>query len=475
MDIQTTSALPGLDLAIGIANRAVHDVPAYQQVCRTHGVTGDVVGADAFTRLPVTTKADYLRRHHINDLMWGGDITGAGSWSATSGSTGTPTFFPRDDGALDDSIEFYGRILDENFGIRDESTLVIVCFAMGTWIGGTYSYQAFLGLRERGRRISVSTTGIDVAAAVRNLTDLGPRYDKVILAGYPPLIKDVVDQAGDKIDDLDVYLLLAGEAISEAWRDHLLWQIGQSDEPTRICLMYGTAEAGVMGHETPATIAIRRAARPGSAVARDLFGDCGTRLPTVVAVDPSRRYVEVDDGYLLFTIDTSLPLVRYRINDKGDVFSADRLRSVLDEHGYAALAESVDSSDVYVVLTGRTDVATTFYSSNIYPRHLAEAFDDPSVASRVTGRFVVDGAPDETHDPVLRVDVELGQAATADPALIRRLETLCLDALLANNDEFRTLRTLHGDRTNPRISLHPYGTAPFNAMATKHNYTEGNR
>ncbi|MBE7195700.1 MAG: hypothetical protein INR66_24890 [Gordonia polyisoprenivorans] len=464
----------GLDRAIDLANRARRDVPAYAEFLDQHGVTCEVEGRDDFATLPATTKVEYLQRYSIPQLMWDCDVSAAGSWSATSGSTGNPTFFPRDDVALNDSTRFYGRILEENFGIGDQTTLVIVCFAMGTWIGGTYTYQTFLELRRHGRRISLTTTGIDVDAAVRNLTELGPHYEKVILAGYPPLIKDVLDRAGESALAQDLYLLLAGEAIGEGWRDHLLNRIGHPDRPERVCLMYGTAEAGVMGHETPATVRIRRAARPGTLLAWKLFGDKGTRLPTFVAVDPESRYVEVVEGFLLFTIDSTMPLIRYRINDRGGVFTADRLRAVLTVCGYPELAEDVDPAAVYVVLAGRTDVATTFYSSNIYVGHLAEAFDDSLVTARVTGRFVVDGTPDESHEPVLRIDVELSAGGSADDELAALLTSLCVESLTSNNDEYRTMRAAHGECTIPRIKLHPYGTGPFGAVSVKHNYVGGN-
>ncbi|OBA33211.1 MULTISPECIES: phenylacetate--CoA ligase family protein [Gordonia] len=462
--------IAGVEEALDLANRAARDVPAYRRLVLARGA------ADKPLRdlrdLPITSK-EYLRRSPLPELLWFGDITATGSWSATSGSTGSPAFFPRDQVALDDATVFYGRILEQNFGIGAESTLVIVCFAMGTWIGGTYTYQTFLALRGKGARVSVTTTGIDVAAALRNLTELGPYYEKVVLAGYPPLIKDLLDQASD--DDLaqDIYLLLAGEAIGEGWRDHVLSRIGRPGQPDRVCVMYGTAEAGVMGHETPLTIAVRRAARPGSRLGAAIFGLESTRPPTLVAVDPMRRYVEVEDGYLLFTINSVLPLIRYRINDRGAVFSADRLRDELIECGHSELAAQVDPAAAYVVLSGRTDVATTFYSSNIYPSHLAEAFDATLVTDSVTGRFVVDGMPDESHDPVLRVSVELAAGTDATSSLAQRLRVLCLDSLLAANDEFRALRTEHGERTDPQITLFGYRTGPFAAPQIKHTYVSG--
>ncbi|WP_241548472.1 phenylacetate--CoA ligase family protein [Gordonia alkanivorans] len=407
--------------------------------------------------------------------MLDGDIALADTWSSTSGSTGKPTFFPRNQEALDDAAYFYRRIFDECFEIGNHSTLFVVCFAMGTWIGGTYSHQAGHGLHRLGYRVSVTTPGIDVGAAVTNVAELGPHYEKVVIAGYPPLVKDVLDQMPDAALAQDICILLAGEGIAEEWRSHLLERIGRR-ESERVCLIYGTAEAGVMGHETPLTVAVRRAARTDSTLQSKLFGGAGT-LPTFVQVDPQRRYAEVDEeGYLLFTIDGALPLIRYRINDQGDVWDGQRLRNALAECGRGDLASRVDSDGCFVVLTGRPDVATTFYSSNIYPSQIAPAFDDPSVTRLVTGKFCADGSPGEDHRPVLRIDVELSAGTRTAPAdLADALVDLCRTELLRNNDEFRTLSAEHDDdRTTPRVTLHLYGTGPFRP-GIKHNYVGGTK
>lgn len=467
------SSQVGLDHAIELANRALTRVPAERDHVRANGHDGSpILDHAGFLALPTTDKAGYLRRHPIPALMWDGDITGAGTYSATSGSTGSPTFFPRDEVALDDAVAFYGRIFDESFEIGDHSTLVIVCFAMGTWIGGSYSYQAALGLRRAGKRISVTTPGIDVSAAVTNLVELGPHYEKVIVAGYPPLVKDVLDQTPESAFAQDIYVLLAGEAITEGWRDHLLERIGRPAQPQRVCLMYGTAEAGVMGHETRVTSAVRRAAMPGSALADALFGTGTRAIPTFVEVDLTRRYVEVDkDGYLLFTIDSALPLIRYRINDRGAVLTGHRLREILVACRHAALAERVDPDSAFIVLTGRPDVSTTFYALNIYPADFAGVFDEPALTGLVTGKFFADGSPGDDHEPILRVDVELAANAPTPPTGTRTmLGQLCRSALTVNNEEFRTLdASREGVGTTPRISLHAYGTGPFKP-GIKHTY-----
>ena len=333
---------------------------------------------------------------------------------------------------------------------------------MGTWIGGTYTYQAVLGLRDRGHRLSVITPGIKVDAAVQVLAELGPRYEQVVLAGYPPSIKDVLDQAPESALDQDIKILLAGEAITESWRDHVLNRIGRPASPERVCLIYGTAEAGVMGHETALTTDIRRRAAADAHLGTELFGDDQTRQPTFVRFDPERRYTEVDDdGFLLFTSDSSLPLIRYRINDQGTVLSGVQLRRIVSGCGHEDLGERIDPADGFLVLAGRPDVAAQFYGLNIYAGDLQEAFDADDVIGQVTGRFVIDPALDANSDQILVIAVELADSGEYSGDLYRALAARCLAALTTNNAEFRELRGEYGERTRPRIRFHAHATGPF--------------
>lgn len=455
-----TTAGTGLRRAIEVARKAARRVPAYTAHLAESGRPLPIT-RDDFDRLPPMTKDNYLRRYGLADQLLDGRATSAGTWSASSGSTGTPTFWPRDEHALAESAVFYDRILT-TFGSRERSTLVIDAFAMGSWIGGTYTYTGTLALRERGHLISVATPGIDADAVLSCLMDLGPRYEQVVLAGYPPFVKDVLDAAGGDVLRQDIALLLAGETITEAWRDHVLRRLGIAGSPERVCLMYGTADAGIMGHETPVTCGVRRAARLGTQLADALFErDCAT-LPTFVEYDVDRRFAEVDDeGFLLFTIDAARPLVRYRINDIGRLYTAAQLITILLQHGETELATTVHPEANFLVLYGRPDVVATFYSLNIYPEGLRAAFDDPAVAARLTGKFVIPSDDGLEGPPTLRVQAELARGDAGDDALRSLLARLCATALATSNGEYRALRASKGDVVDPVVTLHSYGDAPF--------------
>ncbi|MBI2034785.1 MAG: hypothetical protein HYT11_03590 [Candidatus Levybacteria bacterium] len=138
-------------------------VPAYKDFLKKNRVYKDKIKTITDFRLvPTIDKNNYLRSYPREALCWDG-IFEKKRWtiSTTSGSTGEPFYFPRED--LQDwqyavTAELY---LLSNFSIDKKSTLYIVGFPMGGWIGGLFTYQALKLLSKRGNyNISVITPGI---------------------------------------------------------------------------------------------------------------------------------------------------------------------------------------------------------------------------------------------------------------------------------------------------------------------------
>lgn len=468
-----TEETPGSAHALRIFHRAVGDVRAYSEFLAEHGLDPATIRtAEHFAMVPPMTKANYLRKYPRPSLMWHGDVNEAIVWSASSGSSGRPTYWPQNEASFEDNVELYDRIFRLHFDSREKSTVVVVGFAMGNWIGGTLTLRVTEELRRRGHRLSIVTPGLN-DTILSNVAELGPHFDQIVLAGYPPFIQNVIDRAGPEVLEQDVKILLAGERIAEQWRNHILNRIGRPDEPERICLIYGTADAGVMGHETPTTTTIRRLADSDPALASDLFGTNAV-LPTFVEYDPILRYTEVDeDGFLLFTVDTGVPLIRYRINDHGAVLTCDQVAAVLKRHGYCLPIATTTPDAAFLVLRRRSDVATSFYAVKIFPENIAAALEEPEISAAVTGKFVLSTRTDEAFAQSLDLRVELREKVLATPGFIELLTGRVVAALDRTNSEFRQLRTVRGDAAVPRVTPEPFGSARFH-FEIKHRYSGDN-
>jgi phenylacetate-CoA ligase len=72
-----------------------------------------------------------------------------------------------------------------------------------------------------------------------------------------------------------------------------------------------------------------------------------------------------------------------------------------------------------VYVFGRSTFAVSFYGANVYPENVAPALEQRELASRVTGRFVMQVVHDDDKNAELEVFVELAGGASADRTLER--------------------------------------------------------
>ncbi|MGC4989831.1 phenylacetate--CoA ligase family protein [Nocardia salmonicida] len=457
--VSNTSAHPGFARALRVFQRAAVDVPAYGKFLADNGVDPTLVRTPAdFAQVPATTKDNYVRAYPLNELLPGGDITAAGTFSASSGSSGAPTYWARACLSHDQGVELHSRIM-RGFGADTRPTLVIVGFSMGDWIGGTYTFRCLADLPAHGVPVSVLTPGMDIDLIRADIAALGPYYDQVVVAGYPPFVRDVFDGAPAAVLDQDLKVLMAGEGISESWRDNLLALLGKPGRTQDTCLIYGAADAGMFGHETSRTIAVRRRAENDPHVRAALFGE-EMVVPSLVEYDPAYRYFETDESArLICTLANAMPLIRYRINDEGDVHTGAQLSAALGQS--RRVASCADPTRGFVSVRGRRDVAQSFYSVKFAPDNIRAALASASVADQATGKFVLRKTTDAAGADRLRLLVELRPDHQAGADFADDVRHAFVTTLCAASAEYRDLCTRIGDRARPIVEPRPYGSAEF--------------
>lgn len=296
-------------------------VPAYGAFLREHGVDPRAVRTAAdFRALPLVTKDNYVARFPLAERCRDGRLSSCDMIAVSSGSTGEPTFWPRfvsDEYAVAARFE---QVFHDGFEADRRRTLAVVCFPLGTWVGGMFTASCCRHLAAKGYPLTVVTPGNSKDEILRVVRSLAPEFEQTVLLGYPPFLKDVVDAGvaqGVPWREFAIKLVLAGEVFSEEWRTLMAERAGMSRALFDSASLYGTADAGVLGNETPVSVAIRRFLSTRPDAARALFGEA--RLPTLVQYDPFVRYFEENEGTLVFSGDSGIPLVRYAISDKGGV------------------------------------------------------------------------------------------------------------------------------------------------------------
>jgi phenylacetate-CoA ligase len=464
---------------LALFHRTAAGVPAYAAFLREHGIDpAQIRSADDWQRLPLMTKPTYFRRHSLAQLCRDGELSACDMVAVSSGSTGEPTFWPR---ALIDELAVarrFEQVFRDGFRADERPTLAVVCFPLGTWVGGMFTAAACRHLATKGYPITVVTPGNNRAEIVRVVRALGPQFSQTVLLGYPPFLKDVVDAAiaeGFTWRDQAIRLVLAGEVISEDWRDLMAERLGLGDPARDTASLYGTADGGVLGNETPISITIRRFLAGDPRAAREIFGQA--RLPTLVQYDPFERFFEDHAGTLMFSGDSGVPLVRYHISDEGGAIPYAALIARLRGLGFdaEACARRGGSRGIrplpFVYVFGRSHFAVSYYGANVFPDTVVIGLEQPAIRELVTGKFVLEVRDDEHRDRELWIAVELSargaEAATAP--LGDAVAESILAALLRLNSEFA--HYVPAARQRPRITLWPTGHPEYFLVGVKHRYS----
>lgn len=322
----------------------------------------------------------------------------------------------------------------------------------------------------------VATPGNNKAEIFRVVRELSPHFEQTVLLGYPPFIKDVIDAGAAEGIDWASYnpkLVFAGEVFSEEWRTLMTQRIGSVSPYHDSASLYGTADGGVLGNETPFSIAIRRWLADHPEAARTLFGE--SRLPTLVQYDPASRFFEMHEGTLVVSGENSVPLVRYQIADKGGVLSFDEMWDFLRKQGVQSLGELGLHKEFqprnlpFVYVFGRAGFTVSYYGANIYPENVTVGLEQPEIMAWVTGKFVLETQESEDGDKYLHIAVELLPGIEPDLEIIPIIAESIRTQLLRLNSEFANYTP--AERQLPQITLHTFADPDFFPAGVKHRYT----
>lgn len=499
---------------LDLFHQVAASAPAYQDFLRQHEVkAADVRTLADFRRLPLMTKENYHTRYPLSQRCRGGELASCDMIAVSSGSTGRPTYWPR---FVTDELAAAARfeqIFHDSFEADRKPTLAVVCFPLGTWVGGLYTASCCRHLAIKGYQITVVAPGNDKEEILRVVPELAPDFAQTVLLGYPPFLKDLVDTGiarGVPWASMDIRLVLAGEVFSEDWRDLIGTRAGMLRPAHDSAALYGTADGGVLGNETPLSITIRRFLAGSPDTAQAMFGQ--SRLPTLVQYDPRSRFFEEQDGTLLFSADSGVPLLRYHIADEGGIVTYGRAIELCRQHGFDpldALGSGPGSPGApgnapgspgsapgslgagrgvrelpFVYVFGRSHLAVSFYGANVYPENIAAGLEQPQVNAWVTGKFVLEVVEDADRNRRLAVAVELAPGEPApdeltpgelapgehgDPERQRIAAESIRTQLRRLNSEFA--HYVPEECQEPQVTLLPAGDPGYFPRGVKHRYT----
>lgn len=453
---------------LDLFKNAAGNVPAYKDFLKKNKIDPNKIKTfKDFERVTPMTKDNYLRQYPLEKLCFGGSLKDKSAvFTATSGSTGSPFYFPRNNIVDTQSSVFHEIFWRNTFGGKKEkSTLIIDSFGMGVWIGGIITYQAFRQIALSGAPVSIITPGVNKKEIFEAFKNIAGRFEEVILCGYPPFIKDLVDEGplhGVNWKDYNLKLLFAAEGFSEKFRDYLMKKTGIKNPYLDTSNIYGSADIGTMAQESPLSILIRRIAMKETKVFETVFPGVN-KTPTLAQFNPLFVNFEAPEGVILLSGYNILPLIRYSIGDHGGTLSFEEMREALKNSGVNLNKEILSakightiSETPFVYIYERIDFSTKLFGAIIYPEHIKEALQHESLEDYLTGRFTVLTRHDDKQDQFLEVHLEMKPEVIHSSELSEKAKTLIMKSLLAKNAEYNYLHNSIAHKVIPKLSFWKY-------------------
>jgi phenylacetate-CoA ligase len=478
----------GLQSALRTARLASKKVPAYKSYLTNSKMNGaEIKNQEDFERLPLTDKANYFQYFPLEDVCQNGTLEDKYLIDGSSGYGGERSYWPRLTREDDNYPLFMELTYRQFFKIHKRSTLMIVTLGLGVWIAGEKVSWASRQIAMKGKyKMTVMSPGMQPDEVLDIVKKLGHFYDQVVIIGYPLSVSRIIDQ-GDKsgIDwpALNVKLGLGGEGFTEGWREQMSQQIGlRKDDLIGIGSAYAAAELGMaVGRETPLSVLFRKLAYEDKALAEDLFGQWNP-LPSFCQYNPSSFYIEEINGELIFTANNAVPVIRYNIHDRGGVIPYNKVLDIISDHDYKPIqmlaSYGYKKTDIwhmpFFYVWGRSGTAgsLSIFGLIIYSESIKVALEQPHIANKNTGNFKMESVPDDNHNPVLQIKIELALGVNPSREIENEMVTSITETLEKQNNEYVDLRHAMKDKVLPHVLLYPYQDPEiYVSEAIKQNYT----
>lgn len=473
----------GFEEALSLFHQAAEGVPAYKDFLKKHKIDHTKVKTQSeFREVPIIDKKNYLRSYPLKALCWSGKLNDLYILSSSSGSTGEPFIWPRgEEQELEGALNFE-VIFNKIFRSDEYSSLYLNCFSMGTWISGPFVLACAEYLTRKGYPILTVTPALDKGVTFSLLKNLAPSFDQIVISGYPPFIKDLLDAGqsnGINWKKYQVKFLFAAEGFSEEWRNYIHRMVGSQDSYSSSVNIYGSADAGILAHETPTTTLIRRNIANKKGLTEALFSD--TRMPTLAQYDPRLKYFEEVEAHVIFTTRSGIPLIRYSIGDDGGVMTFREMDDRVSGLGFdlSSMAKKILGRKAlwrlpFVYVFGRADFTVSLYGLLIYPEHIKFGLEHSGLSKAVSGKFVMSIEYDGEQNQYLLVRIELAEGTKKSIQLANKVQNCIVEGLQKVNSEYRKLMEAIGSKALPMIELVENGNVDYFRPGAKQRWVKKN-
>lgn len=430
--------------ALSLFRQASKRIPAYKDFLKKHKIKpGLIKNIKDFDNVPQTTKTNYITEYSLSDRCWDGEIVDAHMVATSSGTTGKSHYWPRGVQQEIAGAEIHDLIFNSIFNTKDQTTLFVNAFSLGNWIAGMYTQACVYLLNLKSHNLTLTNPGYSQEDTIKVVKELSEHHQQTVIAGHPPMLKMILEYGVEhhiNWKKRNVKLLTAGEGFSENWRDYVLGIMGQKNHSSIISI-YGSADAGLMGFESPNTIALKRKTSTNPLLNKDIFSN--ERNPYIYQYDPRFKYLQCINSEITITADATMPLIKYNIHDHGDILKPSQVDKHLDKVGWQL---------PYVYIFGRSTINTTIFGLNIYPENVKAVLEHKSLQSTVTGKFKIETKFDSKQDQYLDLIVELKKGLKPSDKINNQIKKMFVEVVIGLNSEYNKAESVLGKKVHPLVN-----------------------
>jgi phenylacetate-coenzyme A ligase PaaK-like adenylate-forming protein len=358
-------------------------VPAYQQFLDDKK---EKEKPSRFCDISIISKDNYIKPSlNSNDHglgLYKEKLIPIGSKNDTStGTTGEPTQWyrgPEEQKTVEQLSSYAAKAI-----LGNQPYYFINGFALGQWASGLTAFAA----TRNDPNATVSSPGMDVKKifnSIKQAIDIMPEGYPIVVAGYPPHLREVVDLAISEKFDLSRHHIIGvvgGEGMSEGQRELIVCQKDDKENIirqgfSRCYSTYGASDLDVnIGYESDFEIELRKLCHQNPKLSAELFDENGS-IPMIFHYDPLNYHIETnEEEHLIFTCvrdDRISPRIRYDLGDKGKVMACSDLIATLKKHGIT-LTNMPRTELPLIFVYGRGDSMISYRGANVAPENLGEA------------------------------------------------------------------------------------------------------
>ncbi|MDD3647870.1 MAG: hypothetical protein PHS44_05235 [Candidatus Dojkabacteria bacterium] len=434
---------------------------AYQKFLKEKGADQLRISSfEDFVRLPIMDKKNYIAKYSLSELLLN-PFKDNYTIERSSGYSGKPFYWPRFSGQDDGFVSYMKLGLEKIFGIKNKTTLLINTFALGTWVTGFKFGRAASQLANmKNVKMTVVNVGTNVQEAFEIMDEFKDAYEQVIIFGYPPMLKDLLELAKRKkfqFSKYTIHVVGGGEGFPEDYRDYLaeILEVNVDQLNNKIVSAYGSADTGLeIGYEHPITVLFRRLLRKNIHARKEVLGDSRDYVPHFFQFNPMTVFIEAIKNELVYTSVGGIPVVRYNLHDSGGVIEYDKMIEIIGR--YEDINSVIDTCKPYklpvVYVYGRSDGVVHVGGANIYIEQIKQILNMKNIGSLVTGKFYTYIEYDKKMDQEFNIVCEARSTINISKHN-KFLENFIANQLMELNNEYNNSYKENPKKFRPIVTL----------------------